>query len=167
MKSFKTISAALILVMLTCSCDFVRSALGKPTSADIERLRRIKASQEKAYQDSILQERLLQEALQAELEKKEASRLHRYNISAGTFTDSLNAENLCAAIKESGYDASVYRYVSGTRFAVLVAGYDDQAEAASRLHILMTDPDFKYDICIFDAQREIDKIQKQTIIQQQ
>lgn len=166
MKYVRISVFALLLAILACGCDFVRAALGKPTSEDIEAIRQRIAYEEKLRRDSILEAQILYEAQQAELLRQEAVRLRRFNISAGTFKDSLNAESLCAKIAADGYVATVYRYVSGTRFAVLLGGFDDNKEAMAKYAELSADPDFKFDICIYDAKSELDKIQKQTIIQQ-
>jgi len=165
MKFIRISAAALLLAVLACSCDFVRATLGKPTSQDIQAIRDRLALEEQARQDSILEAQILLEAQQAELQRQETLRLRRFNVSAGTFKDSLNAEKLCATICDSGYEASVYRYVTGERFAVLLGGYDAKEQAIARLDELTADEKFTFDICVFDAQNELEKIQNQTISQ--
>lgn len=162
---FGKITVILALVaLLSTSCDFCRSVCGKPTSADIQRILDERAAAEQARLDSIARaERLL-------AEQEHAARFSgipqgRYNIVAASFSDSLNAVSFRAQLEEEGLDARLLKLRNGW-ISVSLFSSDDNAEALAKFREIKTMPSFRHDICIYDAKREIEKLQQQTIISQ-
>lgn len=157
-----TVILALVAILST-SCDFFRSMCGKPTSADIQQILDDRAAAEQARQDSIARaERLL-------AEQEHAARFSglpqgRYNIVAASFRDSLNAVSFRAQLEEEGLDARLLKLRNGW-ISVSIFNSDDNVEALAKFREFKAIPSFRHDICIYDAKREIEKIQ-QTIISQ-
>ena len=153
------------LLFLAGSCDFVRASLGKPTSADIQAVRERLAAEEQARIDSALRAaRLLEEQKRAE--RYSGIPQHRFNVLAGTFKDSLNAVSLLNDLDSAGVEARLLS-LRGNRTSVTLFSSDDNSEALSRMRELASDPSFRWEMCIYDAQREIQAIEQQKISLQQ
>lgn len=141
------ISLLLVSSALLTGCDFVRSVLGRPTSADIEAKRqeileenRLAAEEkakaeaaEKYSRDSLAAldsfagrgtQMKLRSALPATIVS--APEL-RYCIIAGAFGTPSNAEKLQSDLEEKGFKAGILVYKSGIR-AVGVTPTDDIVE---------------------------------------
>lgn len=141
------ISSLLISSALLTGCDFVRSALGRPTSADIEAKRQVileenrMAAEEKAKAEAA--EKYSRDSLAAldsfagrGTQMKLRSALPativsapelRYCIIAGAFGTPSNAEKLQSDLEEKGIKAGILVYKSGIR-AVGVTPTDDIVE---------------------------------------
>lgn len=141
------ISSLLISSALLTGCDFVRSALGRPTSADIEAKRQVileenrLAAEEKAKAEAA--EKYSRDSLAAldsfagrGTQMKLRSALPativsahelRYCIIAGAFGTPSNAEKLQSDLEEKGFKAGILVYKSGIR-AVGVTPTDDIVE---------------------------------------
>ena len=141
------ISSLLISSALLTGCDFVRSALGRPTSADIEAKRQVileenrMAAEEKAKAEAA--EKYSRDSLAAldsfagrGTQMKLRSALPativsapelRYCIIAGAFGTPSNAEKLQSDLEEKGFKAGILVYKSGIR-AVGVTPTDDIVE---------------------------------------
>lgn len=141
------ISLLLISSALLTGCDFVRSALGRPTSADIEAKRQVileenrLAAEEKAKAEAA--EKYSRDSLAAldsfagrGTQMKLRSALPativstpelRYCIIAGAFGTPSNAEKLQSDLEEKGFKAGILVYKSGIR-AVGVTPTDDIVE---------------------------------------
>lgn len=141
------ISSLLISSALLTGCDFVRSALGRPTSSDIEAKRQVileenrLAAEEKAKAEAA--EKYSRDSLAAldsfagrGTQMKLRSALPativsapelRYCIIAGAFGTPSNAEKLQSDLEEKGFKAGILVYKSGIR-AVGVTPTDDIVE---------------------------------------
>lgn len=140
-------SLLLVSSVLLTGCDFVRSALGRPTSADIEAKRQLileenrLAAEEKAKAEAA--EKYSRDSLAAldsfagrGTQMKLRSALPativsapelRYCIIAGAFGTPSNAEKLQSDLAEKGFKAGILVYKSGIR-AVGVTPTDDIVE---------------------------------------
>lgn len=164
MKSGKITVLLAMVALLSSGCDFFRSVCGKPTSADIQRIVGERAAAEKARQDSIA----LAERLRAEQELAahfSGIPQGRFNLVAASFADSLNAVTFRSQLEEEGFDARLLK-LRNRMISVAVFYTDDRDEALAKLREIKSSPAYKHDLCIYDAQREIDKLQQQTIIPQ-
>lgn len=162
---FGKIIVLLVLVALSAtSCDFFRSVCDKPTSADIQRIVEERAAAEQARLDSIARaERLL-------AEQEHAARFSglpqaRYNLVAASFGDSLNAVTFRAQLEEEGYRACLLK-LRNRMTAVTIFSTENKDEALAMLREIKAKPEYRHELCIYDAQREIEKIQQQTTISQ-
>lgn len=144
---YLTISLLLLSSVMLAGCDFVRSALGRPTSADIEAKRQVIlednriAAEEKAKAEAA--EKYSRDSLAAvnsfagrETQMKLRSELPativsapelRYCIIAGAFGTPSNAEKLQSDLAGRGFNAEILIYRSGIR-AVGVTPTDDIVE---------------------------------------
>ena len=141
------ISLLLVCSALLTGCDFVRSALGRPTSADIDAKRQLileenrVAAEEKAKaeaaekysRDSLaalnsFADKGIQMKLRSELPATIVSAPElRYYIIAGAFGTPSNAEKLQSNLVEKGFNSEILVYRSGIR-AVGVTPTDDIVE---------------------------------------
>ena len=144
---YLTVSLLLLSFVLLTGCDFVRSALGRPTSADIEAKRQVileenriaaeKQSEadaaEKYSRDSLAAVDFFvgkgtQMKLRSELPATIVSAPEfRYCIIAGAFGTPSNAEKLQSDLVGKGFNAEILIYRSGIR-AVGVTPTDDIVE---------------------------------------
>lgn len=153
------------LLFLAGSCDFVRASLGKPTSADIQAVRERLAAEEQARIDSALRAAVLLEE-QKRAERYSGIPQHRFNVLAGTFKDSLNAISVLDELEAAGVEARLLS-IRGGRTSVTLFSSDTNSVALSRMRELASDPSFRWEMCIYDAQREIQAIEQQKISLQQ
>ena len=89
--------ALVALVLITASgCDRIRASLGKPTSADIARLRQQKEARAQAVRDSIAAAKAEAERIAAEeaaaAAAAEAAVIRRYYAVAGAFKEESGAQ---------------------------------------------------------------------------
>lgn len=159
MNSKHLIISILFLSALTLTgCDFVRSSLGRPTSADLELKRqyileekRLEAEEqarleaaEKYQKDSLaawasFSESGCQMKLRSDLSVTiDYAPEKHFCIIAGAFGNPSNAEKLQFELWEKGYDAEILVYRSGIR-AVGVTPTDDIVELYSSYEKLLND----------------------------
>jgi len=144
MKICIRLFALLSFVTAVCSCDFVRTLAGRPTSADIEIKRqqiaqdqaRKKAVQDSidavmAYQDKILATYVSIADSQIKLVKSEeirsfdATALEQdFYIIAGAFSQSSNAQKLIDKAAADGFQGCVIKYRSGLNAVALCPSSD-------------------------------------------
>lgn len=164
MKFGKITVILALAAFLSTGCDFFRSVCGKPTSADIQRIVEERAAAEKARQDSIA----LAERLRAEQELAahfSGVPQGRYNLVAASFGDSLNAVAFRSQLEQEGFDARLLKLRNGM-ISVSLFYSEDKDAAQAEFRRIRALPSYRHDLCLYDARREIEKIQQQTIISQ-
>lgn len=150
MKSFWKIclfiAAAAASAALCSSCDFVRAALGRPTSADLETMRaKLAEVREQQRQDSVAQ--VLADSLAAaEVDStamaaaeapadslpvvmSKAELTKQYHVIAGCFSTPEAAMKECGRIKAAGCTTALVFKLRTDRFAVSCFGGDTYREA--------------------------------------
>ncbi len=150
MKSFGKIclfiAAAAVSAALCSSCDFIRAALGRPTSADLENMRvKLAEIREQQRQDSTAQ--ALADSLAAAaadstamaaaespadsipvvIPKEELTK--QYHVIAGCFSTPEAAIKECSRIRAAGCTAALVFKLRTDRFAVSCFGGDTCQEA--------------------------------------
>ncbi len=153
MKSFRRIclfiAAAAVSATLCSSCDFVRAALGRPTSADLETMRvklaEIREQQRRdstaqALADSLAAAAADSTAMAAEdpagsmpvvILKEDLTK--QYHVIAGCFSTPEAAIKECSRIKAAGCTTALVFKLRTDRFAVSCFGGDTYQEAADAM----------------------------------
>ena len=158
MKTLKMIACISTAFLLAAGCDFVRATLGKPTSAYIQFKRdSISAAEQARIDSAILAQKLL-------AEQEEAARYNgiptaRYNIIAGAFRDSLNAVTCMNGMNLDSIKPRLIHLRSNFTAVSLYAS-DDLAQASEMLSNLQASPDFKVEVCLYDAVSEIAELER-------
>lgn len=155
------IPVLMLLALALGGCDFVRSVAGRPTSADIEKMRRDKLVREAAAHqarldsmervrqrmaDSLaaLEARLLDSLVQTNGTVLNPSRLgglfttrleSRYYIVVGAFRNRAYAERKLKACNDAGYTATIISFRNGL-LAVGILPSDNLNETLKRLRDL-------------------------------
>lgn len=143
----------LVSAMSLSSCDWVRSRLGMPTSAQISQMR---VERQKAEEE---QQRLQEEQRQMEEQKLLAEtklpEVHRYHVIFGCFLVEDNAVRMMARLSNSGFTPMEMRFRNGFS-AISAASYDDYAEAYRDMcRFLERVPYAPYDIWIYDLNQNL------------
>ena len=129
LKGFAAISLAVVLALP--GCDMVRSALGKPTSADLAVMRKKHEIRVKALQDSVAAAAAAARAETDSLlaDSQPSQGLKRYNVITGFFGVKANAEKHMSALRKYGYSPFTIDLPSGAQY-VAILGTDDSNAAA-------------------------------------
>lgn len=137
---------------MLCSCDVVRSMLGKPTSKDLEILRlEQEAAAAQAKYDSCAAAQAEAERIAAEQEAAAHTVSHRYYVALGGFKVPSNAVNYKAYLESKGYDITAVRFKSGYD-VILANGTDDYYEALKSMgNFRKYEKTCPYDIWIYDT----------------
>ena len=154
----KTFILALGLVLLTSSCDFVRTLAGRPTAARLEEIRQEKiAAEEAAHQARLDSLERARQAMEAALAAQEQHLLDslvqakgtvlnpsklgglfttkleaKYYIVVGAFRNRAYAERKLLACNEAGFTATIISFRNGL-LAVGICPSDSIRETLSKL----------------------------------
>jgi len=123
----KLLTGLLLVVAVTFSttgCDFIRSSLGKPTSADLAVLRMERDAREQAVRDSVAaveaeRARLEAEAAAEASKVAEAASIKRYYAVAGAFKEASGAQAYIDKLQENGYKVRTFDFKSGLKVVCL------------------------------------------------
>lgn len=146
------IAVLMAVIAALSGCDFFRSLVGRPTSADIEAKRarlELEESEHANMLDSLKStQRRLADSLSfadsvrmsgssivkvGKLEGFDAAQLsHRYYIVVGAFSNSENAGRQAAAASAAGYEVSTVEFRNGYK-AVMLCPTDDLSETYAKL----------------------------------
>lgn len=148
MKHCKLIPALLILLVLASGCDTVRSWLGKPTSADIEKARLEKAAAEREAARKAAEESAKAAADLASVQP--LTQIARYNVVVGAFKNPDNAERLAAKMTKAGETVTKIEFINGFT-AISVLNTDDFHAACRKLNATQSSDDLPFDCWIYDA----------------
>jgi hypothetical protein len=152
MKKFGFFVASLVMALfLFAGCDFIRSSLGKPTSADLARIRQEKEAREQFLRDSVAAVRAEEARLAAEADSIAAqqaafaSELKKYYAVAGAFKSPEGAQSYVEKLQEKGLRVHLFDFRSGLK-VVCLEGHDTLEEARRdvatlrELHLSDSDP---------------------------
>lgn len=133
------------------SCDFFRSLVGKPTSAELEQMRmeaEKKAARERFVADSI---KAAEEArrLAAQEMDKVTNNDPRYNVIYGCFKVTENATNFRAFLEKNGLSPKRLVFKSGYD-VVCVYQSDDLLDACRAMGKMMETETCPEDVWIYD-----------------
>jgi len=122
----KLLTGLLLVVAVTFSttgCDFIRSSLGKPTSADLAVLRMERDAREQAVRDSVAAVEAERARLEAEAaaqaEAEAAAVVKRYYAVAGAFKEASGAQAYIDKLQENGYKVRTFDFKSGLKVVCL------------------------------------------------
>ena len=148
--------ALIILAQALCGCDMVRSIMGRPTSADIERMKAEKLALEKqkaAERDSI--ERAAADSVALATAAKASDILNcRYYVVAGAFLVPENADKYTERLRKSGYEVTRFKFKNGFS-AVALFGSDDMASARKQMNTFMEGPLAAWDVWVYDTAEQL------------
>ena len=129
------LAAALVLACsLVCSCDFLRSVAGRPTSRQIDQALARKAAEEREaeVQDSIRRaeaEKALADSIaKANAPSPEIQAVARYYVVVGVFDSRDHAQKKVNQCQADGLTAKYIRFRTG-KYGVLVNPSDTKEEA--------------------------------------
>lgn len=127
---YKVIVVTLVSALMVASgCDTVRSFLGKPTSADLARMRVDLERIEKERADSIARARAVEAARLDSLQKACSTlSILKYNVIAGAFSDEANTAKFTEELRKGGYITCGIDFKNGMH-AVCVMSSDNYDEA--------------------------------------
>lgn len=127
---YKVIVVTLVSALMVASgCDTVRSFLGKPTSADLARMRADLERIEKERADSIARARAVEAARLDSLQKACSTlSILKYNVIAGAFSDEANTAKFTEELRKGGYITCGIDFKNGMH-AVCVMSSDNYDEA--------------------------------------
>lgn len=154
----RTLLIALALVTLVSSCDFVRTLAGRPTSAQLEEIRKQRmAAEEARHQATLDSMEVVKKHLEDSLEKREAFLLDsltqakgtilnpskmgglyttkleaKYCIVVGAFRMRANAERKLKECNNAGYTATIISFRNGL-LAVAVCPSNSLSETLATL----------------------------------
>ena len=129
MKAFRLISTLMVALMLVTGCDFFRSLVGKPTSKELEQMKReaVEQARKQRQLDSINKAKALalEQAKAAEENKNLLDEsAGRYHVILGSFKVEGNAEKMYALLEKNGYTPRVILFNNGFE-VVYVAAYNN------------------------------------------
>lgn len=156
MKHCKFLPAVLILLAAATGCDSVRTVLGKPTSADIEKMRLEKEAAEKVQKDSADKAQAVVEKSIAGTPEKEqrgsaaSVKICRYNVIVGAFSDAANADRLAEKLTTAGETVTRISFTNGMT-AISVLDTDDFHAACRKLNSMVSEDELPYDCWIYDS----------------
>ena len=140
--------------VLATGCDFIRASLGKPTSADLEILRREKHAREAAESAQVEAEAAAADSAatdSASIEpivsapSAESGSLKKYYAVAGAFKEEQGAQAYIEKLRENGFQVYVFDFRSGLK-VVCAEGSDSLEDvrkdvaALKRLGLSPSDP---------------------------
>ena len=163
--------ALLWLVLMVCSCDFFRSLAGRPTSADIDRIKTERSLQEAreqvvrdsleqvernrarlaAYSDSLRNSDIVIMTPERVHSVKADDLLHNYYIMIGSFSSEENADKLVDKVAASGYEAVKMTSVNG-RYLVAVNPSDNPEEVYHSINKLKKETFCPADVWIYSKE---------------
>ena len=119
MKAFRLISTLMVALMLVTGCDFFRSLVGKPTSKELEQMKReaVEQARKQRQLDSINKAKALalEQAKAAEENKNLLDEsAGRYHVILGSFKVEGNAEKMYALLEKNGYTPRVILFNGST-----------------------------------------------------
>lgn len=157
MKYLKLISIFIITTLLFTGCDFFRSIAGKPTSMDLERMKREEL--EKVRQHELDSMAKAQAAIEAEAAEKADSDIidesaGRFHVIFGSFKVDGNAGQLKALLEKKGYSPKIIHFLNGFD-VVSVNAYDNYKKAYYRLIELLELDICPDDIWIYDIHQNL------------
>lgn len=164
-------SALLLLALMTCSCDFFRSLAGRPTSADIDRIRAersLQEARERSVRDSLEQAERNRARIAAYSDSLRNSDIvimtpervhsinagdlpHNYYIMIGIFSNEENADKLVGKVAAAGYEAVKMISVNG-RYLVAVNPSDDSEEVYHSINKLKKESFCPADVWIYSKE---------------
>lgn len=151
MKLSGIITVALSAVLLTSGCDFCRSLVGKPTSAQLEALKTEKEARDKAVRDSIAAARAEAERIAAEEAAQAAAKQYkRYYVIVGSFMQPDNAIGMRTQMEKLGYEMTEFTFKNGFK-AVGLFGTDSVREAYDKMNSLFSVECTPYDLWVYDT----------------
>lgn len=152
MKHCKLIPALLILLLVASGCDTVRSWLGKPTSADIEKARLEKEAAERDAARKAASEAAEESAKKTlDLSKVAVENpICRYNVIVGAFRNSDNAERMAAKMTKMGETVTKISFVNGFT-AISILNTEDFHAACRKLNSTQSSDELPFDCWIYDA----------------
>lgn len=149
MKAVRIFGVLVLSIMLLQSCDFFRSVLGKPTSAELQVIKEANDRQKAEAESQV--DTVAVEAEQEAVVINEASGAvsipasgHRYYVIAGSFKVPSNAEGFANLSKKNGLAAEKIDMGNGFT-AVSIYGTDSVMDA-----ILFANDAQKYDFVPLD-----------------
>ncbi|HPJ82353.1 MAG TPA: hypothetical protein PLG64_00765 [Bacteroidales bacterium] len=155
MKKIFPLLLGIILLGSLNSCDWIRSRLGMPTSADL------KQKQEQIIKDSLDKVAKEQEALREQfrldsLARIEAGRaaLKRYHVVLGSFIMDNNAKRMIETLTGLGYQPLRLQFRNG--YSVISACQSNSLHEAYNMMYKMFSHDITpYDIWVYDTNQNL------------
>lgn len=159
MKTLRTIIIAAALALSLSGCDFFRSLVGKPTSAELEQMKieiQKKAEREKFVADSIKAAREAEEmAARAEEEIPAVSEDDpRFHVIIGCFREQENAVNLREALIKQGYEPKRIVFKNGYDVVSIIRD-DNYWKAQTAMELFMESPYCPDDVWIYDMNENL------------
>ena len=159
MKAFRLISTLMVALMLVTGCDFFRSLVGKPTSKELEQMKReaVEQARKQRQLDSINKAKALalEQAKAAEENKNLLDEsAGRYHVILGSFKVDGNAEKMYALLEKNGYTPKVIKFNNGFD-VVSVAAYNNYRDALKAMEDIMEYPFCPEDVWIYDINQKM------------
>lgn len=159
MKAFRLISTLMVALMLVTGCDFFRSLVGKPTSKELEQMKReaVEQARKQRQLDSINKAKALalEQAKAAEENKNLLDEsAGRYHVILGSFKVEGNAEKMYALLEKNGYTPMVILFNNGFE-VVSVAAYNNYRDALKAMNDVMEYEFCPEDVWIYDIKQNL------------
>lgn len=159
MKAFRLISTLMVALMLVTGCDFFRSLVGKPTSKELEQMKReaVEQARKQRQLDSINKAKALalEQAKAAEENKNLLDEsAGRYHVILGSFKVEGNAEKMYALLEKNGYTPMVILFNNGFE-VVSVAAYNNYRDALKAMNDVMEYEFCPEDVWIYDIRQNL------------
>lgn len=159
MKAFRLISTLMVALMLVTGCDFFRSLVGKPTSKELEQMKReaVEQARKQRQLDSINRAKALalEQAKAAEENKNLLDEsAGRYHVILGSFKVEGNAEKMYALLEKNGYTPRVILFNNGFE-VVSVAAYNNYRDALKAMNDVMEYEFCPEDVWIYDIRQNL------------
>jgi len=163
MKTVKITLLILALSFMVSGCDFFRSLVGRPTSAELEALRleaAAKTELQRHMEDSLKAAAETAELMEAQKSVSMESLDYvsdndrRYHVVPGSFKNPENAERFICLLKEKGYTPKKIKFRNG--FTVIsVYGDDDFHKAVKVMEETLEYEFCPDDIWIYDIRQHL------------
>jgi len=159
MKTLRIIIMVAALALSLSSCDFFRSLVGKPTSAELEKMKieaQAKARRDKFVADSIkAAQEAAREAAPVEEELPQVEDDDpRYHIIIGCFKVQDNANNLREVLTRNGLNPKRIIFKNGYD-AVSIIQSDDWSQIYNQLKDFRNSPYCPEDVWIYDMNEQL------------
>jgi len=161
MKTMRTSLLILAVAFMVSGCDFFRSMVGRPTSAELDALRleaAAKAERQRQVEDSLkaVEMAAVQTEKPAPVETLEpvTDSDQRYQVVLGSFKVPENAERFIDFLKENGYTPKCLKFRNG--YKVISAYRSDDFYQAVKVMKETLEYDFcPEDVWIYDLKQHL------------
>lgn len=136
MKTIKELSILILMLTILSGCDYVRAALGKPTSADIESIRLAQEAEAQRVADSIARVQFVKDSIAKAVADSLAALPQvpkNYYVIIGSYMEDKSVDDCRQKLQSEGVESTVIQFRNGFKL-VAVGGFAKFSEAKQKMN---------------------------------